>query len=156
MTPAVKVLDQAGVPYQLLSYDHDPSAESFGVEAVEVLGLDPHAVLKTLVAVVDGADHVVGLVPVCDRLDLKALARAAGGKKAAMADSQDAERLTGYVVGGISPLGQRKRLPIFVAESARHHPSIWISGGRRGLEIELDPTDLVAATRGRFAPIATS
>ena len=155
MTPAVTVLDKAGVPYQLLSYDHDPATEAFGAEAVEALGLDPQTVFKTLVAAVDGTDHVVGVVPVSGRLDLKALARAAGGKKAVMADGHDAQRLTGYVIGGISPLGQKKRLATFVDDSARNQPVVRVSGGRRGLEIELDPADLVATTNGRFAPIAT-
>ncbi|MCP5035719.1 MAG: Cys-tRNA(Pro) deacylase [Actinomycetia bacterium] len=156
MTPAVTVLDRAGVPYQLLSYDHDPAAEAYGTEAAEALGLDPQSVFKTLVAVADGMSHIMGVVPVNGRLDLKALARAAGAKRAAMADHHDAERLTGYVVGGISPLGQRKQLATFVDESAESQVVIRISGGRRGLEIELNPGDLVAAINGRFAPIATS
>ncbi len=156
MTPAVTVLDRAGVPYQLLSYAHDPAAKAYGTEAVEALGLEPHSVFKTLIAVVDGMNHVVGVVPVNGRLDLKALARAAGAKKAAMADHHDAERLTGYVVGGISPLGQRKRLATFIDESAQEQAVIRVSGGRRGLEIELSPDDLVTTTKGHFAPITTS
>jgi Cys-tRNA(Pro)/Cys-tRNA(Cys) deacylase len=156
MTPAVTVLDRAGVPYQLLSYDHDPAAEAYGTEAAEALDLDPDLVFKTLIAATDDGRHVVGVVPVSGRLDLKALARAAGAKKAAMADGADAERLTGYVVGGISPLGQKKRLAVFVDASAREADVIWVSGGRRGLEIELAPDDLVVTVGGTFAPIATT
>ena len=153
MTPAVTVLDRAGVAYRLLSYDHDPNAEGYGTEAVEALGLQPELTFKTLVAVTDGGQHLVGIVPVSGRLDLKALARAAGAKKATMADQHDAERLTGYVVGGISPLGQKKRLPAYLDESARAAERICVSGGRRGLEIELAPDDLVATVNGTYAPI---
>ncbi len=141
-TPAVRTLEQAGVAFTLHPYEHDPAAGSFGLEAAEALGLDPQAVLKTLLARVDGR-LVVAVVPVAGTLDLKALAAALGGKKAAMADPADAERATGYVVGGISPLGQRTRLPTVVDASALDRPTVWVSGGRRGLDLGLAPGDLV-------------
>jgi Cys-tRNA(Pro)/Cys-tRNA(Cys) deacylase len=156
MTPAVKLLQHNNVAHRVLTYDHDPAGGSYGIEAVEALGVAADRVFKTLVAVVDQARHVVGVVPVSSRLDLKAIAAAAGGKKAAMAERAEAERLTGYVLGGISPLGQRRQLATFVDHSARAAPVMYVSGGRRGLEIELTPDDLVATVRGRFAPIATS
>lgn len=153
MTPAVTVLDRARIAYHLHSYEHDPAADAYGIEAAGALGRQQETVFKTLVAVTDAGQHVVGVVPVSGRLDLKALARAAGAKKATMAEEGDAERLTGYVVGGISPLGQKKRLPTFVDESARTASTICVSGGRRGLEIELAPDDLVATVGGTYAPI---
>jgi Cys-tRNA(Pro)/Cys-tRNA(Cys) deacylase len=155
MTPAVKLLERLGLPHQVLTYEHDPGADGYGIEAADALGVSPEQVFKTLVAAVDRAKHVVGVVPVSAKLDLKAIAGAAGGKKAVMAERADAERLTGYVVGGISPLGQKKRLDTFVDVSARNAARIYVSGGRRGLEIELAPDDLVEAVGGRFAPIAT-
>jgi Cys-tRNA(Pro)/Cys-tRNA(Cys) deacylase len=135
------------------AYDHDPRQGGYGVEASDALGVPPERVFKTLVAEVDGA-LTVGVVPVAGQLDLKALAAAAGGKKAVMADVAAAERATGYVAGGISPLGQRRRLPVVVDESALGFATIFCSGGRRGLEIELAPTDLVRAARARVAAIA--
>ncbi len=158
MTPAVKQLEMAKIPHEIQTYDHDPNAESFGLEAAEVLGLDPATVFKTLLAELDRSspkpETVVAIIPVTHMLDLKALARAAGAKKAAMADPADAERLTGYVVGGISPLGQRKRLRTFIDQSAADHDRINISGGRRGLEIRLDPDDLARLTNADFHPLA--
>ena len=154
VTPAVTMLEKAKIAHEVLSYDHDPDAESYGVEAVEALGLDAAMVFKTLLAVVDRSETVVAVVPVAHRLDLKALARAAGGKRAAMADPADAERMTGYVVGGISPLGQRRRLRTFLDSSAQDHQQIHVSGGRRGLEIKLAPDDLVRLLAGTLAPIS--
>ncbi len=153
MTPATKALDRGGIPYRTVAYEHDPSSESFGTEAAAVLGLDPDAVFKTLLASVDGA-LVVACVPVSRRLDLKALARAAGGKRAAMADPADAERVTGYVRGGISPLGQRKRLPTFIDELCEVLDEVHVSGGRRGLEIAIAPRNLVAFLGATVAPLA--
>lgn len=153
VTPAVKLLEKRRVDHRVLTYDHDPGSTAYGDEAVEALGLDPASVFKTLVATVDGA-HVVAVVPVANKLDLKALARAAKGKKAAMADVGDAERLTGYVVGGISPLGQKKRLPTFIDDSAATQEAIHVSAGKRGVEIALDPADLASLANGSFAPIA--
>ncbi len=153
MTPAVKAAEKAGVDFQLHAYEHDPQAESYGREAAECLGLAAERVFKTLLAEVDGKVQVA-MVPVDHSLDLKALARAAGGKKAAMVDGPRAERLTGYVLGGISPLGQKKRLPLWLDDSAHRHASLYMSAGRRGLEIEMAPPDLLALTGGRLAPLA--
>ena len=158
MTPAVKLLERSGITHRVLTYDHDPTGESFGLEAAEALDLDPSVVFKTLIAGLDGTrpGHAVAIVPVDTRLDLKALAAAVGAKKAAMADGYDAERLTGYVVGGISPLGQRKQLPTVLDTSAEALPLIYVSGGRRGLDIEVAPSDLLTLVDGRYAPIAVS
>lgn len=152
-TPATKALDAAGVAYEVRAYDHDPRADSYGLEAADKLGVEPARVFKTLVADVDG-DLVVGIVPVTGQLDLKALAAAAGGKRAVMADPQVAQRRTGYVVGGISPIGQRTRLSTVVDASAVDHATILVSGGRRGLDLELVPADLIALTSARTAQIA--
>jgi Cys-tRNA(Pro)/Cys-tRNA(Cys) deacylase len=147
-TPATRALTAAGIGFTERAYDHDPSAESFGLEAAQALGVDPARVLKTLLAEVDGR-LVVGIVPVAGKLDLKALAAAVGGKRAVMADPALAERRTGYVVGGISPLGQRT----VVDSSALRHPTVLVSGGRRGLDLELAPADLVATTSAVVAEI---
>lgn len=152
-TPATVALSRAGVAFTTHSYEHDPAAGSFGLEAAEALGLDPDRVLKTLLADVDGR-LVVGIVPVSRQLDLKALAAAAGGKKAGMADRAAAERATGYVVGGISPLGQRRPHPTVVDESALSYDLVYVSGGRRGLDIGLSPGDLVRLTAATTAAIA--
>ena len=152
-TPATVALTAAGVDFTVHSYEHDPAHPSYGEEAAEAMGVSPDRVFKTLVAEVDGA-LVVGVVPVAGSLDLKALAAAVGGKKAAMADPALAERTTGYVRGGISPLGQRKRLPTVLDDSAGAHPTICVSAGRRGLEVELPPHDLAHLTSAVLAPIA--
>ena len=154
-TPATKALDKAKVAYTTHAYEHDPKHESFGLEAAERLGLDPAVVFKTLVASVDG-QLTVAIVPVERQLDLKALAAARRSKRAQMADVKQAERTTGYVAGGISPLGQRKALPTVIDASATEHATIHVSGGRRGLEIELDPQDLARLARATFAPISGS
>ena len=152
-TPAVKVLEKAKVAHTLHPYDPDhPDAHGYGEAAVAALGADPRQVFKTLVARVDGA-LTVAVVPVSGTLDLKALAAALGARKAVMADPADAERSTGYVVGGISPLGQRKGLPTVVDDSALGFDTIMVSAGRRGLQVELPPADLVRLTRARTAPI---
>ena len=135
------------------TYDHDPRHGAYGLEASDALGVAPERVFKTLVAEVDGA-LAVGVVPVAGHLDLKALAAAAGGKKAVMADVAAAERATGYVAGGISPLGQRKRLPVVIDSSALGFATVFCSGGRRGLEIELAPADLVRVAGAKVAAIA--
>ncbi|MFC9558174.1 Cys-tRNA(Pro) deacylase [Agromyces sp. NPDC056965] len=152
-TPATVALTRAGIVFTALGYDHDPRAAAYGFEAAEKLGLDPDRVFKTLLASVDGA-LAVGIVPVAMQLDLKALAAALGGKRAEMADPAVAERKTGYVVGGISPIGQKTALPTVLDESAILHETIYVSGGRRGLDLELAPDDLLAVTAGRYAPIA--
>jgi Cys-tRNA(Pro)/Cys-tRNA(Cys) deacylase len=141
------------VTYSVHTYDHDPRHDAYGPEASDALGVAPERVFKTLVAEVDGG-LTVGVVPVAGHLDLKALAAAAGGKKAVMADVAAAERATGYVAGGISPLGQRKRLPVVIDSSALRFATVFCSGGRRGLELELAPADLVRATGAKVAAIA--
>lgn len=152
-TAATALLEREGIPHTVHTYPHDPQHESYGSEASEALNVPAPRVLKTLVASVDGA-LAVGVVPVSAQLDLKALAAAVGGKKATMADAAAAERATGYVVGGISPIGQRRRLPVVVDASALDFPAVYCSGGRRGLEIELAPADLVRAANATVAPIA--
>lgn len=158
MTPAVDQLTRLGIPHRTLTYEHDPVAESYGTEAAVALDIDPHTVFKTLLASVSGTDGsrlVVGLVPVTGMLDLKALARVAAGKKAVMADKATAERSTGYVVGGISPFGQRKELETFIDETVEILDVVRVSGGRRGLEIELAPDDLVSVVKARVAALAS-
>ncbi|MFI9206781.1 Cys-tRNA(Pro) deacylase [Streptomyces sp. NPDC053253] len=151
-TPATVALTTAGTPFTLHAYEHDPASPSYGEEAAEALGVSADRVFKTLVADVDG-ELTVAVVPVAGQLDLKALASAVGGKRAAMADPAAAERTTGYVRGGISPLGQRKRLRTVLDASASDHATICISAGRRGLEVELSPADLAALTSAVVAPI---
>ncbi|MCX4551670.1 Cys-tRNA(Pro) deacylase [Streptomyces sp. NBC_01387] len=151
-TPATVALTAAGTAYTLHTYEHDPAAPSYGEEAAEALGVTPDRVFKTLVADVDG-ELTVAVVPVAGSLDLKALASAVGGKRAAMADPVAAERTTGYVRGGISPLGQRKQLRTVLDASASAHTTICVSAGRRGLEVELAPGDLAGLTAAVVAPI---
>ncbi|GAA1402351.1 Cys-tRNA(Pro) deacylase [Pseudonocardia kongjuensis] len=152
-TPATALLVRRGITHRVHSYTHDDRETGYGPEAARAMGQDPDRVFKTLVAVVDGA-MTVGIVPVSAQLDLKALAAAVGGKRAAMAEIADAERTTGYVAGGISPLGQRRRLPTVLDASAAGFGTIYCSGGRRGLEIELAPDDLVSLTGATVATIA--
>ncbi|NUT95501.1 MAG: Cys-tRNA(Pro) deacylase [Saccharothrix sp.] len=152
-TPATALLDKQKVAHKLHAYDHDPRHESYGLEAAEALGISPERVFKTLVAEVDGK-LAVGVVPVTGQLDLKALAAAVGGKKAKMAEVAAAERATGYVAGGISPLGQKKRLPLVLDASARAFDTIYCSAGRRGLEVEIAPDELVKLTQAVVADIA--
>jgi Cys-tRNA(Pro)/Cys-tRNA(Cys) deacylase len=153
-TPATVALTRAGIAFTGHSYQHDPRSTSYGLEAAEALGLPPEQVFKTLLATVDGKATVVGIVPVTGSLDLKALAAASGGRRAEMADPSSAQRLTGYVLGGISPVGQRRALPTFVDESAGAFATIYVSGGRRGFDIGLSPADLLAITGGSYAPLA--
>lgn len=152
-TPAIAALIRAKVPHTLHPYHHDPATTAFGDEVVQALGWPPERVFKTLVTSVDGA-LVVGIVPVAAHLDLKALAAAAGGKKATMAKVADAERSSGYVAGGISPLGQRKALRTVVDASANRFTTIMVSAGKRGLQVELAPADLVSQCRAILADIA--
>jgi len=151
-TPATLALTRAGIPFTTHAYDHDPRSSSYGLEAAAALGLDPAAVFKTLVAEVDGSP-VVAIVPVSGTLDLKALAAACGGRRADLAEAATAQRLTGYVVGGISPIGQRRPLPTLLDESAILLATVYVSGGRRGLDIGLAPDDLLAVTCGAYAAI---
>ena len=154
-TPATVALTRAGVPFTVHPYDHDPRAESFGLEAADALGVPPERVFKTLLADAGGR-LVVGIVPVTGQLDLKALARAVGASRAVMADPAAAQRSTGYVVGGISPVGQKRALPTVLDETATAHDTVFVSGGRRGLDIELAPADLVRVTGATTAPIGRS
>jgi Cys-tRNA(Pro)/Cys-tRNA(Cys) deacylase len=149
MTPAVVAAERAGIAFTLHEYEHDPRAESYGLEAAEKTGVEPDRVFKTLVVAQDGALSVA-IVPVAAQLDLRTL-----GKRAALADRTAAERATGYVLGGISPLGQRKRLPAILDESALAHETIFVSAGRRGLELELAPADLIGLTGARVAAVAS-
>lgn len=152
-TPATLALKSAGIAFTPHSYEHDDAAHEFGAEASDKLNIDPERVFKTLVTVVDGA-LAVGVVPVAGRLNLKNMAAALGGKRAVMADPAEAERKTGYVVGGISPIGQKTALPTILDETAQLFETIFVSGGRRGFDLELAPTALLAITNGRYADIA--
>ena len=152
-TPATVALTAAGIPFTAHPYEHDPAAPSYGLEAAAALGVEPDRVFKTLLADTD-AGLVVGVVPVTGMLDLKALAAAVGAKRAVMTDPAVAERRTGYVVGGISPVGQKTRHTTVVDETAQLFDTVFVSGGKRGFDIELSPGDLVAATGATFAAIA--
>ena len=152
-TRATEQLARLGIPHVLHRYTHDPRHPSYGQEASEALGVPPDRVFKTLVADVDGR-LTVAVVPVAGSLDLKALATAVGGKKAVMADLGQAERASGYVTGGIAPVGLRRPLPVVVDETALRHATVFCSAGQRGLEIEVAPADLVTAANAQTAPIA--
>lgn len=154
MTPAVQALRRAGIRHRLLEYAHDPAAAAYGLEAAEALSLPPEAVFKTLVVAAPDDRLAVAMVPVSAELDLKGAAGALGCKRLAMAEAAVAERATGYVLGGISPFAQKRRLPALIDASARSHALVYVSGGRRGLEIELSPQDLIQQTSARLAPIA--
>lgn len=143
MTPAIHLLKQAKVAHRLLSYTHDSKTPSYGLEAADKLQLPPAQVFKTLLAQTDTAELIVAIVPVSGTLDLKALAQAAHCKKCEMADPAQAQRSTGYLLGGISPLGQKKALRTFIDASAAAFAHIYVSAGRRGLEVELSPQDLL-------------
>ena len=153
MTPALDLLKKHRAEHRVHSYEHDPKSASYGLEAAEKLGLDPQQVFKTLLASSEKGELLVAVVPVVGTLDLKALAQAAGVKKCEMADPASAQRATGYLVGGISPLGQKKRLRTFIDESAQGFPTIHVSAGRRGLEVELSAETLAGLTSAKFAPI---
>ena len=154
MTPAVKALERAKISFELHEYAHDPRAESYGLQAAEALKIDPASVYKTLLAQLDSKELVVAIVPVSTSLNLKSLARAAHAKRAEMANPNDAQRSTGYVVGGISPFGQKKRLRSFVDDSVLALSHVHVSGGRRGLEIAITAAALIAATHATTAAIA--
>jgi Cys-tRNA(Pro)/Cys-tRNA(Cys) deacylase len=149
------MLTKAKIPFTLHPYDHDPRSQAYGEEAAEALGVEPNRIFKTLIASVEGR-LACAVVPVAARLDLKALAAALGGKRAELADPAAAARATGYVVGGISPLGQRSRLKVVVDASAEQFETVYVSAGKRGLQVQLAPADLVRAAEAVLAPIATS
>ncbi len=154
MTPAVAQAQKAKIKFTLHEYDHDPNIRAYGREAAEKLKIAPDRIFKTLVVAVGAKDLAVAVVPVAGHLDLKAFARALGVKKTAMADKASVEKATGYLTGGVSPMGQKKRLPVLIDASARELNEIWVSAGRRGLQISLSPHDLACLTRARFHSIA--
>jgi len=153
MTPAINIARQAGISHKIHEYNHDPAAESYGLEAAEKLQLDPARVFKTLVVQLDNKQLAVAIIPVQSQLNMKRIASAAGAKKAEMADKVDVQRSSGYVLGGVSPLGQKKALPTFLHDSAEEYETLFVSAGRRGLEIELSPDDLLSLTRGVMADL---
>lgn len=153
MTPAIDLARQKKIAHSVHEYLHSAAADSYGLEAAEQLGVNPAQVFKTLVVMLDQKRFAVGLVPVTHSLNMKRLAKAAGSKKASMADKTDVARMTGYVLGGVSPLGQKKRLPTFIDSSACEHERIFISAGRRGLEIALSPTDLAELLGASFTEL---
>jgi Cys-tRNA(Pro)/Cys-tRNA(Cys) deacylase len=154
MTPAINLAKKAKVTFNVHEYAHDPANEAYGLEAAEKLGLPPTQVFKTLVVSLDGKELAVGILPVAAMLSMKHIAKAAHAKKAEMADKALVARTTGYVLGGVSPLGQKKLLKTFIDESAQIFPTIYVSAGRRGLEIELAPQDLQTLTRAIFTELA--
>ena len=154
MTPAINLAKKAKIKYTIHEYSHDSSAESYGLEAAEKLGIDAKKVFKTLVVMTEDKKLAVGIVPVCLKLSMKLIAKALHCKKASMAEASDVERSTGYILGGVSPLGQKKRLQTIIDKSALNYDTIFVSAGRRGLEIELAPQDLLSLTSGKFAEIA--
>ncbi|MEB0039733.1 MULTISPECIES: Cys-tRNA(Pro) deacylase [unclassified Pseudomonas] len=153
MTPALDLLKKVRAEHHIHSYEHDPKAASYGLEAAQELGLEPARVFKTLLAATEKGELLVAVVPVSGTLDLKALAHAAGAKKTEMADPAAAQRATGYLLGGISPLGQKKRLRTFIDQSAQPFATVFVSAGRRGLEVELSAAVLAEHTHGVFAEI---
>lgn len=151
MTPAIKALEKAKANFKIHEYSHDPAAESYGLEASEKLGVDASRVFKTLVVMLDAKEFAVGVTPVADMLSMKNIAKAAGAKKAAMADKVVVERITGYVLGGVSPLGQKKALRTFIDSTAQQQETIFVSAGRRGLEVEVKPAVFTQLLRATFA-----
>ncbi|ACA84319.1 Cys-tRNA(Pro) deacylase [Shewanella woodyi] len=153
MTPAINSLKRAKLAYRILEYHHDANAGAYGIEAAAKLNLAPSLVFKTLVAKLDNEKLVVAIIPVAEKLNMKLLAKAAGVKKAAMASAQEVERSTGYVLGGVSPLGQKRPLATFIDISAESLKQIYVSGGKRGLDIELTPMSLQQLTKANFTPL---
>jgi len=153
MTPAINLLKKRKTSHKVHSYQHDPNHPSFGLEASEKLGVPQERVFKTLVAELGDGSLAVAVIPVSQMLSMKQLAKSAGAKKAGMAEKKTVEKTTGYVLGGVSPLGQKKLLPTFLDDSAANFATIYVSAGRRGLDIELTPADLLQLTRGTLAPL---
>ncbi len=154
MTPAVNAAKKAGISYRIHAYEHDPDHSSYGMEAAQKLGIPPQRVFKTLVVSLEGRGLAVAVVPVSSQLDLKAFAKAVNVKKVAMAEARPVERSTGYVLGGVSPLGQKRRLLTLIDRSANDFSTLFVSAGRRGLEIELAAEDLSRLLDARYADIA--
>ncbi|MBF0286964.1 MAG: Cys-tRNA(Pro) deacylase [SAR324 cluster bacterium] len=154
MTPAIRAVKKAKVSFSIHDYQYDPNAEAYGPAAAKAIGVDEQQVFKTLIAEINGKQLAVGIVPVSKKLDLKAFAAAMKVKKASMAKGPDAERVTGYVVGGISPLGQKKRLPMILDESAQQFETIYVSAGKRGMQIEITADSLIGLTQAKVACIA--
>lgn len=154
MTPAIDLLKKANIKHTIHEYQHEASAQAYGIEAATKLNLDAKLVFKTLVAKLDGGKLVVAIIPVEDKLNMKALAKVAGVKKAAMASAQEVERSTGYVLGGVSPLGQKRPLLTYIDTSAEQLDQLYVSGGKRGLDIELTPSALLKLTRAQLAPLS--
>ncbi|MCC2616095.1 Cys-tRNA(Pro) deacylase [Aestuariibacter halophilus] len=156
MTPAVTLLRKRKLPHTLLEYNHDSEGASYGQEAADKLNLAPDTVFKTLIVALSGEQYAMAIVPVTHTLDLKAIAKAAGVKKASMAIPADVERMTGYVLGGVSPLGQKKHMSCYIDSSANKLETFYVSGGRRGLEIGIAPSVLGAQLRASFAPLIST
>jgi Cys-tRNA(Pro)/Cys-tRNA(Cys) deacylase len=153
MTPGINQVKKNKVSHKIHEYSHDESSESYGLEAADKMGVTQERIFKTLVVTLDNQNLVVGIIPVSSMLSMKLIAKAVGAKKATMADKLDVERSTGYVLGGVSPLGQKRRLSTIIHSSASNYSSIYVSAGRRGLEIELSPADLAKLTNGKFVDI---
>lgn len=153
MTPAINEAKKASIQYLVHEYQHDPLNESYGLEAANKLGITESRVFKTLVVTIGNKELAVGVVPVSSMLNMKLIAKALNAKKASMAEAAEVERSTGYVLGGVSPLGQKKKLKTVIDSSALDYPTVFVSAGRRGLEIELKPQDLLLLTNGRFVKI---
>ncbi|MCG8610390.1 MAG: Cys-tRNA(Pro) deacylase [Pseudomonadales bacterium] len=149
MTPAITLLKKQKITCTIHEYQHDPQTPSYGLEAAEKLGIEPDRFFKTLIATLNTGDLVVAILPVTSQLNLKALAKLAGAKKAEMADTQKAQSTTGYLVGGISPIGQKRRLATYLDRSAEQSSTIFVSAGKRGLEVELSPSDLINVTQAQ-------
>ncbi|MBU0632545.1 Cys-tRNA(Pro) deacylase [bacterium] len=155
MTPCIQLLKKTKTVYKLHQYEHDASCNSYGEEAAQKLGVVQDRVFKTLVVVSDKNEFIVGIVAVSSKLNMKSMAKAVGAKKAAMADTHDVEKITGYILGGVSPLGQKKRLKTIIDESAKEFETIFVSAGKRGLDVELSAKDLQELLQAKFENIAT-
>ena len=153
MTPAIQLARKAKIAHRIHEYEHDTNHASYGLEAAEKMGIGAERVFKTLVVSTDNGKLAVGVLPVSQQLSMKAFAKAVGAKKVEMADAADVQRSTGYVLGGVSPLGQKKRLPTLIDDSAQTFDTVFVSAGRRGLEIELKPADLLQLTAASYAPV---
>ncbi|AQS35278.1 Cys-tRNA(Pro) deacylase [Shewanella psychrophila] len=155
MTPAINALKQANIEFTIHEYHHEAGCDSYGLEAAEKLGLQPEQVFKTLVVQLDGKQLAVAIIPVDSKLSMKLIAKATKAKKAAMANADDVQRSTGYKLGGVSPIAQKKPLKTYIDISAKNYVKIYVSGGQRGLDIELAPEQLLLVTKAQFAPLTS-